>query len=277
MSSASSDTLHKSSRRPSEPAEPMKPEKTEPVKSEETAPPKPEETVSDETDPKQVVMRATMASASSAKAREQMDERECSRRRAAITRLRLFLYNHFWWIPGFRLSREEALQQVVERDPYTMYLTTEKKDGTKVNLLAKMDTGADGNFIADDLVKELGLWDEVERHGGRKWLTLDGGHLPTIGTIRLKYSAGKRNFPMESDSCTLFHVLEEEREAQDIVLGGPALSEAHCLTIDPAFDVKPRYKVITREPEKGAILCTERGRGAKGKVVFIPKKPGGKK
>ncbi len=157
-----------------------------------------------------------------------------------------------------------------------MPLIASKRDGTKVTIWAKMDTGADKNFISPSLIAKLGRDTEVKMHDGGTIHEIDGKGSHVTHSIIVDFFAGLSNQPFSQEfyvigSKTLSDNIDPAECAStgkssategivhlpDILLGGPFLKDSHALVTDPDFEnpANPEYQVLADVPPAGWNSC----------------------
>ena len=165
-----------------------------------------------------------------------------------------------------------------------MPLIATKQDGTKVTLWAKMDTGADKNFISPSLIARMGRTSELKEHNGDLIHEIDGNLFPTKHVIRLNFFAGLSNQPFSQmffivdpkagahqvDPTGCADLPNESTDIPDILLGEPFFKDSHALLIDPNFEnqANPDYEVLASLPKAGLSSCYFLG--TKGAVPPVP-------
>ncbi|KAJ9667127.1 hypothetical protein H2201_002646 [Coniosporium apollinis] len=166
------------------------------------------------------------------------------------TPIRRFFLNIWRWVTGDCTDHDQHMQHIADGDPFEMILTTKRRNGEPVCLAAKMDTGAAANFMSDELCESLGMNDQLipaSEEDQHRFTDYDGSPLKVKGILKLPYTAGKRNWYYEDDMAARFYVVIIEEDPWDIILGRDALWHMHALTIDPAYNVKPKHEVITKK------------------------------
>ena len=157
-----------------------------------------------------------------------------------------------------------------------MPLVASKLNGVKVTLWAKMDTGADKNFISPALISRLGRDSDVKKDDGGVIHEIDNKSFKITHSVEIGFHAGLS----EKRFTEKFYIVDAKTEAQqtnpaeslvtpngaltqgvlhvpDILLGGPFLKKSHALVTDPDFEnpANPEYEVLADPPEAGWNSC----------------------
>jgi hypothetical protein len=171
---------------------------------------------------------------------------------------------------------------------FNVIITTTDSNGTPYTLVARFDTGADDNFIKEEVVRSHHI--AVALLEGPATFNTGGGAANASGIATLHYRAGQDAKLYSQD----FNVMDTQFK-EDVVLGKKFMEESHAIMLNPnfahptdppdfllieqdtatkdqeqAFDAKVKQR---NEEHKAAYLArTGRDAGGKGPKKVVKKK-----
>ncbi|MCJ1276614.1 hypothetical protein MMC21_004420 [Puttea exsequens] len=139
---------------------------------------------------------------------------------------------------GAHEVEHEHVEKSEDEEWTIVELKAEDATGGTIYLKAKLDSGADDNFMSFDIYQVTGLdFTPYEGPEGPPSFTTGGGEeTEPIGTVKLAYTAGVK----PQRFVETFQVLEGL--PHDVIIGKPLMTNAHMIMVNPNFAHPPEHK-----------------------------------